>query len=218
MKVISEYKLDKEQIKEYRNKNYEVYYGYEKYSIKPGESVGILIDNMYTSTINLIEGLLHRKTKSRITIKYKEKTYSISTPDEWLFKYYDDKKRRWCRIIHPILEEYYLKRNEYNEQKEITKAKEITNTLLEHLDNKIPEDLDNLLSTFAPLYDIQIDYNNLESKLRAYMSIKYYLDNEVEYSKDILGHTPDEEPMFETISFGNERYLEDMLYKNNEVY
>ena len=29
MKVISEYKLTQDQIKEYRNKGYEVYYGYE---------------------------------------------------------------------------------------------------------------------------------------------------------------------------------------------
>ena len=68
MKVISEYKLTQEQIKQYRDKGYEVYYGYENPSIRPGESVGILLDTMYTSTINLIENLLHRKTKSNITL------------------------------------------------------------------------------------------------------------------------------------------------------
>ena len=65
MKVISEYKLTQDQIKEYRNKGYEVYYGYENPNIKPGESVGFLLDNLYSSTINLIDTLLHRKTKSK---------------------------------------------------------------------------------------------------------------------------------------------------------
>ena len=46
MKVISEYKLTQDQIKEYRNKGYEVYYGYENPNIKPGESVGFLLDNL----------------------------------------------------------------------------------------------------------------------------------------------------------------------------
>ena len=83
MKVISEYKLSQDQIKKYRNKGYEVYYGYENPKIKRGESVGILLDTMYTTTIELIDSLLHRKTKSKITIKYKDKTYVISSPDEW---------------------------------------------------------------------------------------------------------------------------------------
>ena len=92
MKVISEYKLTQDQIKEYRNKGYEVYYGYENPNIKPGESVGFLLDNLYSSTINLIDTLLHRKTKSKISIKYKDKSYNLSIPDEWQYKYYDDYK------------------------------------------------------------------------------------------------------------------------------
>lgn len=212
MKVISEYKLTQDQIKNYREKGYEVYYGYENPTIKPGESIGILLDTMYKSTIELIDNLLHRKTKSKITLKYNDKTYVISAPEDWEYKYYEDHK--WHRYTHPILEEYYLKRQDYFENKKISKAKDETNYLLSFLDNKIPEDLDLLLTNFARLYDIDVNYDSLDSKLAAYMSIKYYLDNGIEYSKDILGQSPDEEPMFEGISFGDETYLEDVLYKN----
>jgi len=213
MKVISEYQLTQDEIKNYRNKGYEVYYGYENPIIKPGESVGFLLDTMYTTTIDLITGLLHRKTKSKISIKYKDKTYSVSTPDEWEYKYYSDKDRKWKRNIHPILEEYYLKRSEYFERQEQIKKSNHMNAILDYYDNKIPEDLDNILNTFARLYEVPVDYESLESKLRAYASIKYYLDNDIEYSRDILGTPVNEEPMFETISFGNETYLEDMIYK-----
>ena len=215
MKVISEYKLSQEQIKEYRNKGYEVYYGYENPQIKYGESVGILLDTMYASTIDLIATLLHRKIKSKITLKYNGKTYSISTPEEWESKYYEDHK--WYRNQHPILQEYYEKRNDYFEQKKLIKAKDNMNYILEYFNQEIPEDLDTLLHTFAPLYDIQVDYESLESKLLAYASIKYYLDNDIEYSRDILGREPGEESMFDCISFGDETYLEDIVYKNKEL-
>ena len=215
MKVISEYKLSQDQIKEYRNKGYEVYYGYENPKIKRGESVGILLDTMYTTTIELIDNLLHRKTKSKITIKYKDKTYVISSPDEWQKKWYEN--HRWYRENHPILDEYYSKRSEYFERKQLESAKEHMNYVLDYFNQGIPEDLDIILSNFAKLYDIDVDYDSLESKLLAYASIKYYLDNDIEYSRDILGHMPDEEPIFECVSFGDETYLEDMIYKNSEV-
>lgn len=212
MKVISEYKLSQEEIKEYRNKGYEVYYGYENPKVKTGESVGILLDTMYSSTIDLINALLHRKVKSKITIKYKDKTYKIQTPEEWETKYYED--HRWFRQQHPILQEYYEKRAEYFEQKKLESATTHMNYVLEYFNQEIPEDLDIILNNFAPLYDIQIDYESLESKLLAYASIKYYLDNDIEYSRDVLGRNPDEESMFECVSFGDETYLEDMIYKN----
>jgi hypothetical protein len=215
MKVISEYKLTQEQIKEYRDKGYEVYYGYENPTIKLGESVGILLDTMYSSTIDLIERLLYRKTKSKITIKYKGDSYTISSPIEWQYKYYEDHK--WHRYMHPILEEYENKRAEYFENKNKSKKEEQTTIILNEFDNKVPEDLDNLLNTYAKLYDIDVDYTSLEDKLKAYMSIQYYVDNNIEYSKDILGHTANEDAMFECISVGNEQYLEDLIYKETVV-
>ena len=214
MKVISEYKLTQEQIKQYRDKGYEVYYGYENPSIRPGESVGILLDTMYTSTINLIENLLHRKTKSNITLKYKDKTYNISVPAEWSHKYYED--NHWITIEHPILTMYKEKRTEYFEQKQIEKDKENTNYVLNYFHNQIPEDLDVILNNFSRLYEVTYE-DNLQSKLLAYASIKYYLENDIEYSKDIMGVNPDEEPVFECISFGDETYLEDMIYKESNI-
>lgn len=214
MKVISEYKLTQEQIKQYRDKGYEVYYGYENPSIKPGESVGILLDTMYTSTINLIENLLHRKTKSNITLKYKDKTYNISVPNEWTHKYYED--NHWITIEHPILTMYKEKRADYFEQKQIEKDKENTEYVLEYFHNVLPQDLDVILDNFSKLYEVTYE-DNLQSKLLAYASIKYYLENDIEYSKDIMGCNPDEEPMFECISFGDESYLEDMIYKESNI-
>ena len=217
MKVISEYKLTQEQIKEYRNKGYEVYYGYEKPNIKSGESVGFLVSTLFNTTMDTINTLLHRKIKSKITIKYGDKIYNISTPDEWQKKWYEAKDHKWYKYTHPILEEYYSKRTEYFEQQKLDKEKIKMKTVLEYFNQEIPEDLDIILNNFAKLYDIDVDYESLRSKLLAYASIKYYLDNDIEYSRDILGHSPDEEPIFECISFGDETYLEDMLYKNNEV-
>lgn len=213
MKVISEYKLTQEQIKEYRNKGYEVYYGYENPIIKPGESVGFLLDNLYSSTMNMIDTLLHRKTKSNISIKYKDINYNISVPEEWQYKYYDDKLRKWIRIQHPILEEYYMKRSEYFEEKKQDKVTQYTNYILENFE-EIPKDLDAVLETYSRLYELDIDYSSLTSKLNAYMSIQYYLEHDIDYSRDVLGRTPTEETMFDCISFGDEVYMEDYIYKN----
>ena len=214
MKVISEYKLTQEQIKQYRDKGYEVYYGYENPSIKPGESVGFLLDTMYKSTIDTIEKLLHRKTKSNITIKYEDKTYNISVPNEWSHKFYED--NHWITIEHPILSIYKEKRSDYFEQKQIAKDKDTTNYVLNYFHNEVPEDLDIILNNFSRLYEVTYE-DNLQSKLLAYASIKYYLENDIEYSKDVMGCNPDEEPMFECISFGDETYLEDMIYKESNI-
>ena len=214
MKVISEYKLSQEQIKNYRTKGYEIYYGYEKPSIKPGESVGILMDTIYPTTIDLITGLLHRKIKSKITIKYKDDSYTIVNPDDWEFKYYNDNEHKWYHKTHPILSIYKDKRSEYFEEKKIEKIKEHTNYVLDYFHQEIPKDLDTLVNTFAPLYDIQVNYDSLESKLLAYASIQYYLENDIEYSKDILGRLPEEETQFDCVSFGDETYFEDYVYKN----
>lgn len=212
MKVISEYKLTEEQIKTYRDKGYEVYYGYEDFRIKPGESVGILLDTMYSSTINLIRTLLHRKIKSIITLKYEDKTYTLYNEADWSHKYYENDK--WCTVEHPLLTLYYSKKEEYNTKKQIEKAKEHTNYVLNYFHNEIPGDLDVILDNFARLYDIQYE-DTLESKLLAYASIKYYLENDIEYSRDVLGFTAKEEPGVECISFGDETYLEDYIYQES---
>lgn len=217
MKVISEYKLDKEQIKIYRDKGYEVYYGYENPVIKSGESVGFLLDTLYPNTIDTITSLLHRKHKSKISIEYNGKKYLITNPVEWKASYYNSDTRKWERELHPVLEEYYTKRKEYTEAIKLTKEKEELNYILDYFNQEIPEDLDLILDNFARLYEIEVDKSSLQSKLLAYASIKFYLDNDIEYSRDILGQDPTEELMFDTVSFGDETYLEDTLYKTKEL-
>ena len=69
------------------------------------------------------------------------------------------------------------------------------------------------INTYSRLYEVDND-GTLESKLRAYMSIQYYLTHNIEYSRDILGRTPEEETMFDCISFGDETYMEDYIYQN----
>lgn len=217
MKVISEYKLKPIQIETYKNKGYEVYYGYEDYHIRNGESVGFLLDTLYKSTIDTITKLLYRKVKSKITILYKGKTYNLRDLTDWTYSYTDLNTKRRVTVDHDVLLDYKTKRAEYFEEVEQNRKEKPIRMLLAYTEDKIPEDLDKIIETYAPLYDIQISHDSnyeMEDKLRAYQSIKWYLDNDIEYSRDVLGYLPTEEKMFDTISFGNEGYLEDYVYQN----
>lgn len=215
MKVISEVKLTKEQIANYVEKGYEVYYGYENPYIKQGESVGFILDTMYKSTIDTIISLLYRKHKSKITILYEGKTYTLSTPYDWQHSYKENNK--WYKIQHPILQIYLSKRNEYFEKLDLETAKNKTEIILEYFEHKVPDDLEQFVKAFAPLYEIDVDYQSLDDKLKAYASIQYYLENDIPYSKEVKGIDDSEEAMFETISFGDLTYLEDMIYKEGVV-
>lgn len=215
MKIISEVKLSNEQIKNYRGKGYEVYYGYENPVIKNGESVGFILDTMYKSTIDRIVALLYRKNKSKITILYEDKQYSLMIPEDWEQKYYDQSQHKWIKIQHPILEAYLGKRAEYFEELALKKAKDSTSIMLEYFKQKIPNDLEQFLRAFAPLYDIDVDYESTDNMLRAYANIKFYIDNGIEYSRDIIGQEPGEGNPFEVISFGDDTYLEDYIYKES---
>lgn len=213
MKIISEVKLSEEQIKNYRGKGYEIYYGYENPIIKTGESVGFILDTMYKTTIDRIVSLLYRKTKSKITILYQDKQYSLMIPEDWEQKYYDQSNHKWIKIQHPILEAYLGKRAEYFEELALKKAQDSTSIMLEYFNQEIPNDLEQFVRAFAPLYDINVDYESTDEMLRAYANIKFYIDNGIEYSRDIIGQEPGEGNPFEVISFGDDTYLEDYIYK-----
>ncbi len=215
MKIISEVKLSEQQIKDYRGKGYEIYYGYENPVIKNGESVGFILDTMYKSTIDRIVSLLYRKNKSKITILYEDKKYSLMIPEDWEQKYYDQSNHKWIKIQHPILEAYLGKRAEYFEELALKKAKDATSIMLEYFKEEIPSDLEQFLRAFAPLYDIDVDYESTDNMLRAYANIKFYIDNGIEYSKDIIGQEPGEGNPFEIIAFGDDTYLEDYIYKES---
>ncbi|MBQ4030139.1 MAG: hypothetical protein II625_00160, partial [Bacilli bacterium] len=64
-------------------------------------------------------------------------------------------------------------------------------------------------------YDINVDYESTDEMLRAYANIKFYIDNGIEYSRDIIGQEPGEGNPFEVISFGDDTYLEDYIYKES---
>lgn len=157
--------------------------------------------------------MLYRKKRSIITLKYKDKLYTIDCLTDWQEKHWDGVTKHNVTTNHPVLSEYYNKRAEYKEHHELVKANESMSILLDYFNNKIPDDLDTMLSTFARLYQLDIDYDSLDSKLRAYMNIKFYLDNNIEYCNDIIGVNPTEESRFEVTMYGDIEYLEDVAYR-----
>lgn len=238
MKLISEYKLDKATIKMYRDKGFEIYYGYENPIIRKGEAVGILLDSMYKSTIELIEYLLF--TKHKITVKYKDTSYKLQSLDEWHRTYTENK--RTMHFKHKLLIEYEGKRQEYLDKLASNKNKEYQQYMLEQYDmlNK-PKDLDAFVDTFSRLYNLNVDMSNDIEKIICYNQLKTYIDlglpyrdyssaesleaQEFIYSNCIdVSETPFSEAMFQPSkeepiiiieSYGNEVFMEDIIYKES---
>lgn len=210
MIVISEYRLKDEQIKGYTSKGYRFAYTYENPTIRYGEAVGILLKPMYKTTIELIERLLY--FKHNVTLKYEEDSYKLNTLDDWKRTYQSDKDcLKMKREYHPILQEYYNKREEYFEKLNARKIRDQYEEIYinfgidaETLPNEL--EVDAYLGEHAYEYQIDVDYSNNLSKLRAYYQIQYYIDHDI--PKTI------EEPE-EVQSFGDEIYLEDYIYKNS---
>lgn len=209
MLLVTERKLTQEEIKKYRERNYRIHYAWYKEvpTVKYGEPVGFIMETFLPSTIRLMEHLIYRKTRSIITAKIDNDVVRVDK-ENWKNTYYNDKTRRWYSIKNKVLEIYDEQQKIRKQNREDWKKKQRTIAL-----GNIPEDLDNILNAFARLYEVDYEPEDTESKLRAYQQIKYYLDNDFEYSRDILGQLPNEEKMFETISFGNETYFEDKVYK-----
>lgn len=215
MLVVSERKLDRQKIEEYRKKNYRIVYANwrqnEEPVVKLGEPVGFIMDTFKPQTVKFMEKLVYRKTRSIITAKINEEVIRVDK-ENWKSTHYDDKTRKWYSVKNPVLEIY-------DEQQKIRKAnrddwkKRKQTEELEEKFGEIPEDLDRFISTFAPLYTVDYEPEDTLSKLRAYQQCKYYLDNGFEYTRDPFGILPTEEKMFECVSFGNETYLEDVSYK-----
>lgn len=186
-----------------------------------GESVGLLLDlqeEHYKAMINIMTRLLcrnkyHTKAKTKVTLNYKGENYVLTNISDWTSG--PDKAGNYHK--HEILLDVESKKLEEREALKQEREEKPIKMLLAYMDDKIPEDLDDIIEKYARLYDIQIRYSTefeLEDKLRAYQSINYYMEHDIEYCNDILGYEPDEEKMFETISFGNETYLEDYVYQN----
>lgn len=232
MIVISEYKLDDETIRSYRAKGYRFAYGYESPVIKPKESVGILLDTMYKPTMDLIDTLLFRK--HTVTIKYKDMTATLSSLDEWKRSYQSETDSlKMTFECHPIYKIYLDKKAEYYEARKAANIRDRFDLVYSYIGtSNIPEDaeLDNFISAFAHLYQVDVDYMDRLSKLTAYIQIKWYLDNDIPYVNEPMSISLDDEPMFrdlrfkippfeppiEEISFGDATYFEDFVYKNTE--
>lgn len=231
MIIISEYKISDEQIKEYHDKGIRFAYGNQTPEIHRGEAVGILLDTMYKSTIDLIEKLLF--TKHNVTLKYNDKSYKLATLEEWKNTTQNDKDMLKLETYkHPILKIYLEKRKEYFDKiKNEKRNKRFEDLLIEYNVDQIPDEdeMNNLLAAFAPLYQIDIAQDRFE-KMQQYFQVQYYLDNDIPYVDEVKGIKPEDELMFEGIkfktfyeepieieSFGNEIYLEDYIYSNSKT-
>ena len=125
---------------------------------------------------------------------------------------------------------YLDKRNEYIENQKELKLKEQYQIIYENFDIELPDDeeLDNFIRTFGYLYQLDVDYSNRMSKLQTYYQLKWYLEHDIPYVNEPLSIDIDDEQMFdrsmfkipsyeepiEVISFGDQTYLEDFIYKN----
>lgn len=232
MIVISEYRLTDEEIKTYKNKGYRFAYGYENPVIKPKESVGILLSTMYKSTMDLIDNLLFKN--HIVTIKYEDESYILRTSDDWKRSYQSDKDSlKMTFECHPVYRKYLDKRAEYFEQRKVQGIKQQYEIIYDYIEpNSLPNDdeLDEFIRTFGYLYQIDINYTDRLSKLYAYIQLKWYIDNDIPYVNEPLSIAIEDEPMFsnmkfqippyeppiEEISFGDQTYFEDFIYKNTE--
>ena len=201
MIVITEYKLDKEQINKYITKGYRIARSNDNPYIKPKESVGFLLSTLYPSTINLIEKLLY--FHHTITLKLDEKTYTLNSLEDWKYTCQSDTDPlKQVTKKHPVYQAYLDNRKEYIAKQ---KAKKLSDDYELYYVDIPEEELTLFLTANAKYYGIYVDFNNKVDMFKAYQQIKYYQEHNipVEY----------EEPE-EVEYFGDVTYLEDIIYKN----
>lgn len=177
-------------------------------NFKPGEAVGIYLKQLDTKTINLIHDLLY--FKHPLTLKYGEKQYKLYDIAEWSITVQDPKDQiKKVTERHPILKDYLNKQRENREYKNKRKLKHQYDALyLEcpELKTTSEEEMDLIIHNYAPLFQMRVEYDDPLEKMRAYIQLKFYIDNE--FKPDIV---PADEEMI--ITFGNELYFEDLIYK-----
>lgn len=171
------------------------------------------ITTFYAGTKDAIERALY--FKKPIRIYYDNKIYDLKTIEDWRNStgYKSQYDSSTCENYkHPLLQIYEAQRAEYYEKLKQLKAKEYYEEASAGIQDTL-EDVTKLVQTFAYEYDIDVDYNDTASICLAYKSIKYYLDNNIEYTNPVNStednwcfSLDDEE------SFGNQTYLEDALY------
>lgn len=230
MIVISEYKLTKEQIKEYRDKGFRIAYGYEDPVIRPKEAVGFLVNTLFKSTIDLIEKLLY--FNHNITIKYDDKVYKLNKLEEWKYTHQSDTDQlKVVTRLHPVYKAYLDKRSEYFQKQKDNAVKKQYEVIckgfgVDYKDLPSDHELQSFVKAFAYLYQVDVDYNDRLDMIRTYYQLQYYLDNDIPYANEPMSIAPEDEPMLvgkfqvwyeepiEEIAFGNEIYMEDFIYQN----
>ena len=229
MIVLYESYLSKDMITKYHNKGYRVASVLGDPIINPKESVGFILTTLYKKSIDMIDDLLYHK--HCVTLSYNGKTYTLHNYIEWKHTYQNEKDQiKQTTVRHPILQEYLDNRKDYFNRKLIEKKtaeyEQITSNLTEVPDEA---ELTSFLTTFAPLYQIDIDYKDNIQMMRAYLQIKWYLDNNIPYANDIKCIDYHDEPMFQGMfrddpesvdnyqitvyNIGNEELFDDIKYK-----
>lgn len=222
MKVIYENELSDEKLQMYDDMGIEPVRKLLPNDIERGELVIFYLSTLLYRNIDLIGYLL--ATNHNVILKYLGKVHKLTHIDEWRRTVQDPKDQlKTISIKHPILEAYYEKRREYNLRMKDIKAKEKYDVVITE---ELPDDLDMYLQAFAPRYNVEYDDNTV-SKYLAYQSIKFYIDNNIEYSNPAPVIDIDETPLFglkfnfdskisepEIESFGDEKYMEDYINKS----
>lgn len=225
MLVVYESKLSTADYKKYKDRGYRVASIFDRPTIFRNESVGFYLTRLYKTSIDLINDLLFKK--HTVTLLYEGKTYVLNSLDDWYYSYQDPKDQlRMTSYKHPILQKYYQNIDEYRSKQQAIQLNKYRCSIEQALGTPpSTEELDSLLSTFAPLYQLDIDYNNYISKILAYHQIKYYLEHDIPYAISPRCIDYHEEPMFqglfqdvpsddyEEIHIQNETLLEDIVYK-----
>ena len=228
MLVVYESKLSVKDYNKYKAKGYRVASIFDKPVISRNESVGIVLTRLYKTSIDLINDLLFKK--HTVTLLFEGKSYVLHSLDDWYYSYQDPKDQlRMTSYKHPILQRYYQNIDEYRTRQHATQLNEYRCTIENALGTPpSAEELDSLLDTFVPLYQLDVDYSNRMSKLQTYYQLKWYLEHDIPYVNEPLPIDIDDEQMFdksmfkipayeepiEVISFGDQTYLEDFIYKN----
>ena len=225
MIIISEYKIPDEQKQRYKKQNIRFAYGYEDYQIGSKEAVGFLLKDLYRSTIDLIERLLY--FKHNVTLKLDDKVYKLNSLDDWKYTIQSPKDALKTRTqTHPVYQAYLDKRREFLNKQRAIKIKAKNQYILDtYKDHNIDE---GFLNAFRFRYQIDYDPESMPEKINAYNQIKFYIDNDIEYESPAPVIPYDETPFAQLVdtsylsqveeldveSYGNETFLEDVVYKN----
>lgn len=166
--------------------------------------VGFILHGYYQNTLKQIYYALAKNKKVQVrdtdgTI-YNIKSYEAFNSSKLIAKYHAAKK-------------------EYIAKLELKKEASNIQDLLQYVNlNKVPEDLDFILRQYSYNYDIMYsEKEDMQTKLRDYIQIKYYLEHDIPFD-NIKATNPMDEAMFNVTSFGNESYMEDHIYKNGGSY